>query len=68
MNMLNRFVGRFRRPPLTAKQPSEPETLYPSRPMTSFLDSLSPEQKAKLRAYRGQESHGEKISGAAGPT
>ncbi len=67
MKMLNRFVGRFRRPPLTAKQPPEPATLFPSRPMSSFLDSLSPEQKAKLRAYRGQESHGEKTNEAAGP-
>lgn len=37
----------------------EPENLYPERPMTSFFGSLSEEQKARLRAYRGPENHGE---------
>lgn len=65
MNMLDRFVGRLRRTPLAPRQPPEPQALYPARPMTSFLDALSPEQKAKLRAYRGQEGHGEKIGSPA---
>lgn len=58
METLARLLGPFRRAPLDVKQPSEPEMLSKSRPMTSFFDSLSAEQKAKLRAYRGPENHG----------
>ncbi len=62
MNMLDRLVGRLRRTSTGSERLPEHEALYPSRPMTSFLDALSPEQNAKLRAYRGQESHGESIA------
>lgn len=58
MGTLARLFGPFRRAPLDIKQPPEPELLAKPRPMTSFFDSLTAEQKARLRAYRGQENHG----------
>lgn len=65
MNMLDRLVGRLRRAHPASERPVEPETLHPARPMTSFLDGLSAEQRVKLKAYRGPESHGEKIGSPA---
>jgi hypothetical protein len=60
MEMLARqFSGLFRRSSFADKPLPEPEPIYTSRPMTSFFASLTDEQKAKLRAYRGDESHGE---------
>ena len=67
MNMLDRLVGRLRRPTQATKPSLEPVSLYSSRPMTSFLDGLTTEQKTKLRSYRGQESHGEEIHPTAVP-
>ena len=67
MNMLDRLVGRLRRPTPAIKPPLEPAPLHSPRPMTSFLDSLTTEQKAKLRSYRGQESHGEEVHPTAVP-
>jgi len=38
---------------------SEAEPLEQERPMTSFYDSLSEEQKARLEAYEGEEAFGD---------
>ena len=67
MNMLARLVGRLRRPTPVTEPPLEPVPLHSPRPMTSFLDGLTTEQKAKLRSYRGQESHGEEVHPTAVP-
>ena len=67
MNMLDRLVGRLRRPTPVTEPSLELAPLHSPRPMTSFLDGLTTEQKAKLRAYRGQESHGEEAHPTTAP-
>ena len=57
MHTLARLLGPFRRVPLASERVPEPEAK--PRPMTSFLDGLSPDQKNRLGAYRGEESHGD---------
>jgi hypothetical protein len=61
MNTLARLLGPFRRVPLASKAvPASDASAQPQpRPMTSFFDGLSEDQKTRLRAYRGAESHGD---------
>jgi hypothetical protein len=49
---------------LQAPQPAAPEPLYErERPMTGFFATLSPEQRAKMHARRGQKE--ENLGGEA---
>lgn len=47
-------------------QPREPEPLYQKREMTSFFGSLSPDQRSRALAYRGEEDHGDPMMRAGG--
>lgn len=59
METFARILRVFRRAPLADTPPAAPDLLAQSRPMESFFDGLSFEQRAKLRAYRGEEGHGD---------
>lgn len=51
------WVGTYVR--LTDKPLPEPEPINSKpRPMTGLWATLTPEQKARARAYRGSENHG----------
>lgn len=53
-----RLLAPLRRAPSPPEQTSEPEVMAKPRPMTSFFDSLTAEQRAQLRVYGGPENHG----------
>lgn len=47
--------------PLAGRPVSEPEPVYAPQPraITGFFASLSPEQRAYILAYKGEENHGD---------
>ncbi|QRE74095.1 hypothetical protein [Methylobacterium aquaticum] len=60
MGMLARhFAGLLGRVRSTDMRQPDAAAPYEPRPMTSFLGSLSAEQMVKLKAYAGEEKHGE---------
>ena len=59
MHTFARLLKAFRRPSLADTVPAALDRLAQPRPMASVFDGLSLEQRAKLRAYRGEESHGD---------
>jgi hypothetical protein len=61
MNQLvARFTGMFSTVTLQAKPLAEPEPVYGQpRPFTGFFSTLTPEQKARALAYRGDENNGD---------
>jgi hypothetical protein len=61
---MNQLVARvtefFSSVTLQAKPLAEPEPVYgKERPLTGFLATLTNEQKARVRAYSGDENHGD---------
>lgn len=58
MKTLAQLFGPLRRPLPSPDQTLEPEMMAKPRPMTSFFDSLTAEQKSRLRACEGEENHG----------
>lgn len=59
METFVRLLRAFRRAPLADTPSAALDPLARPRPMASFFDGLSREQRAKLRAYRGEERHGD---------
>jgi hypothetical protein len=61
MNALQNLTAGVRRAlRLEAPQPPEPELLrIQPKPMVGFFATLSPEQKAKALAFRGEQDFGD---------
>jgi hypothetical protein len=57
---LTKWVGTYVHVRLADKPLPEPEAINSKpRPMTGLWSTLTPEQKARARAYSGSENHGD---------